>query len=524
MVSFEQELLVMVRAGYAGVVVQSAEWLRVEASVAAVAARTKREFQRWTVTDGWKASPGAANGPDNGPQDPVTVWASIRDAAQSDLKSMKEDGPPNPTIHLLHMTQEMLREPMARHLLRDTLQVCRSTKRTMVIVAPALELPPDLEKELAVLDFALPDRAALEEGARAVCVDACMSPPANGKMEKVVSAALGLTEQEAENAFARSLVETGTLEPEIVLAEKKQVVRKSGVLEFYEAKERAGDIGGLDDMIEWLEARKEGFTQRARAFGLTPPRGLLICGVSGGGKSLTAKAASSILGLPILRMDFARLMGSLVGQSEGALRRALSVADALAPTILFVDEVEKGLAGAGSNADSGVSARLVGQMLQWMQDRPDDKPVFVIMTANNPDRLPAELLRKGGRIDEIFAVDLPSVEERAKIAEIHLRKRGLQFLVSGENIRMMVKGSEGYVGAEIEEAVKSGMWKAFSAGRAVEIGDVLLALGETTPLSETMADQVQKMREWAQKRARNASRREAPETGKRIGRSVEVEK
>jgi len=287
-----------------------------------------------------------------------------------------------------------------------------------------------------------------------------------------------------------------------VFAEKQQIIRKSGLLEYYATAESFAQIGGLSVLKDWLNKRSLAFTSDARAFGLPPPKGILMLGVQGCGKSLCAKAVSTQWQLPLLRFDMGRMFGSLVGSSEENVRRAISVAESVAPAILWVDEIDKAFAGSqGSGAsDGGTTARVFGTFLTWLSEK--TVPVFVVATANDISQLPPELLRKG-RLDEIFFVDLPSLEERMEIFRIHLARRHRpteQF-----DLHALAEASRDCSGAEIEEAINSALYDAFSEQSDITTESVLATLSQTVPLARTMDEQISRLRSWAEGRARNAS-------------------
>ena len=294
---------------------------------------------------------------------------------------------------------------------------------------------------------------------------------------------------------------------ELVLGEKKQIIRRNGILEFYEAQEDLADVGGLDALKAWLRRRREAFTEDARAYGLPVPRGILLLGVQGCGKSLVAKAISREWGMPLLRLDVGRVFGKYIGESEAAIRRVVQTAEAAAPAILWIDEIEKGFAGTASDAhDTGVGARVLGTFLTWLQEK--TQPVFVFATANQIRSLPPELLRKG-RFDELFFVDLPGKTERAEIFAVHLRKCGRD--PAGFDLPALAARAEGYTGAEIEQIVHEALYAGYAAGRRpVTQEDLLHAAGEVVPIAVTMKEAIGAMRHWATSRARLAAGR-APE-------------
>ena len=286
---------------------------------------------------------------------------------------------------------------------------------------------------------------------------------------------------------------------QVVLEEKVQVIKKTGILEFIRSDYTIKDIGGLDNLKNWLLKRNNSWSEQAKKYCIPAPKGVLVTGVPGCGKSLTAKAMSTIWGLPLLKLDFGKVFSGLVGSSEENMRRALQTAEAVAPSILWIDEIEKGLSGLGSNGDSGVSSRIFGQFLTWMQEK--EAPVFVIATANNISGLPPELLRKG-RFDEIFFVDLPTEEERKEIFKLHLERRLKDKEVASE----LAKMTEGFIGSEIEQVVVSALCDAFFENRPLRFEDLAKNIQTTVPLSMTQREQVLALRQWANVRAVSATK------------------
>ena len=333
-------------------------------------------------------------------------------------------------------------------------------------------------------------------------IEVDVSPEAR---EQLLKAALGLTLTEAENVFAKIMISGGRLtdaDIHAVYAEKKQIIRKSGLLEYYEPEVGFEHVGGLDLLKAWLRTRALAFTERAREYGLPNPRGVFMLGVQGCGKSLCAKAVSALWRMPLLRLDVGRMFGSLIGSSEENMRNALRVAESVAPAVLWLDEIEKALAGASSSGmtDGGTTSRVFGTFLTWLSEK--TSPVFVIATANNIQALPPELMRKG-RFDEIFFVDLPNDEERREIFRIHLVRRKRD--PKAYNLDALSEATVGFSGAEIEEAVVSAMYDAFAENVEVTGEHIVRAVRDTVPLSRTMERQLDRLREWADGRARMAS-------------------
>ncbi|HLL84981.1 MAG TPA: AAA family ATPase, partial [Longimicrobium sp.] len=281
-----------------------------------------------------------------------------------------------------------------------------------------------------------------------------------------------------------------------------QIVRKNGLLEFIHVDDTLDSVGGLDHLKVWLSRRTAAFGESARKFGLPEPKGLLLLGVQGCGKSLTAKAVASHWRLPLLRLDLGRIFSGLVGSSEENLRKAIRVAEGVAPAVLWVDELEKGISGAASSGsgDTGVTARVFGALLTWLQEK--TAPVFVVATANRIDALPPELLRKG-RFDEIFFVDLPEAPEREEIFRIHLKRRNRD--ARAFDVQALANRAVGFSGAEIEQAIVSGLYEAFAEGAELQHKHVLQAIEETQPLSVTMREHIEQLRSWASLRTRPAS-------------------
>jgi SpoVK/Ycf46/Vps4 family AAA+-type ATPase len=292
-----------------------------------------------------------------------------------------------------------------------------------------------------------------------------------------------------------------------ILDEKEQIIRKSGILEYTAAVEDFNGIGGLGQLKRWLAQRNEGFSQKARDFGLPNPRGVMLVGVPGCGKSLCAKAVAAEWQKPLLKFDLGRVFAGLVGESEERMRRALAVAENVAPCVLWIDEMEKGLAGIGGVGDSGVATRVFGTLLTWMEEK--KHPVFVVATANNIDQLPPELLRKG-RMDEIFFVDLPTPRDRAEILMIHLAKR--QRTPADYDIPALVRASDGFSGAELEEVVIDALYEAYSSPeRMLNTGHLLNSARQIIPLSRSRARDIETLRQWATVNCRMAASEEVPD-------------
>ncbi|MGL5870220.1 AAA family ATPase, partial [Clostridium chrysemydis] len=375
-----------------------------------------------------------------------------------------------------------------------------------------LVLPTELQKDITIVDFELPtveDITEILDGMIEANKDSGRININLDEKEKSIlaKAALGLTVQEAENAFARAMVEDGRLDIddlELIIDEKCQVIKKTGILEFIKADLNINDVGGLENLKRWIIKRNRSWMPEAKKYNLPAPKGVLITGVPGCGKSLTAKAISAMWKLPLLRLDMGKIFSGIVGSSEENMRKAIKTAEAVSPSILWIDEIEKGFSGLNGGGDSGVSSRLLGTFLTWMQEK--EKPVFVVATANNINSLPSEMLRKG-RFDEIFFVDLPTKKERKEIFKLHLNKKLKNTEVSGgievseDLLDRLSDLTEGFVGAEIEQAVIGALFEAFAEDRNLEIKDLERVIKNTVPLSVTQREQILAIRKWANVRA-----------------------
>lgn len=382
----------------------------------------------------------------------------------------------------------------------------RDQARALVILTPSGEVPPELAGHATVLDWPLPDRieigAILDSAIGALPEDMRVTAAPNGTREAAIDAAIGLTAEEAQATYARSLVQSRTIDPAAVAGEKRRVIARERVLEWFDPLPGGLDaVGGLDALKAWLTLRRAAFGPRARAYGLPAPKGALLVGVPGCGKSLTAKAIATAWAMPLLRLDMGALKSKFVGDSETNIRKALSVAETVAPAVLWIDEIEKALAGAsGPAGDGGVSADALGVVLSWMQERAGS--VFVVATANDVSSLPPELLRKG-RFDDVWFVDLPTAPERAEIVRAALRANGRSEVV---DVAPVVDATVDFTGAEIAALVPDALYAAFADNeRPIATGDLVNAARSTVPLAKTAAERIKALREWASARARPAS-------------------
>ena len=500
--NFQTEIETLIRARYPILYIITSEEMRVQNIIVEIAAKRQKKVFEWTYSSGIVPAGTSIQSQKNrnsATKDPLAALDHVIEQVEPAIFIFKDFHP-----FLTKNNFAVVRK------LKDIALHLKNSFKTIVLVSPVMEIPAELDKEVTVINFPQPtkeDLAALldkiiEEVRELKKVQIEMDEAGR---DRLLQAALGLTLGEAENVFAKIMVKNQRLGGDNVaevFAEKQQIIRKSGLLEYYSAYEDFASVGGLAVLKDWLNKRAIAFTEEAHAFGLPPPKGILLLGVQGCGKSLCAKAVSRLWQLPLLRFDMGRMFGSLVGSSEENVRRAIAVAESIAPTVLWVDEIDKVFVGSQSSGvtDGGTTARVFGTFLTWLSEK--NAPVFVVCTANDVSQLPPELLRKG-RLDEIFYVDLPADNEREEIFRIHLAKRNRdpeQF-----DLKALVEASRDFSGAEIEEAIISALYDAFYAKQELTTAHVLEALHQTVPLAKTMSEKITAQRNWATGRARNAS-------------------
>lgn len=500
--SIIQEIEVLIRARYPILYLVTNEELRAQSMIEEIALGRQKRLLEWSCNTGVMPSGGSiqtVRQRNAATRDPLAALDLVIEQVEPAIFVFKDF---HPFLARPHFAVIRKLKEIAIHL--------KNSHKTIVLISPILELPPELDKEITVIHIDPPSAGELGLLLDRIVKEVTESRRARldldaSSRERLLQAALGLTLGEAENVFAKILVKTGGLGQEHileVLSEKRQIIRRSGLLEYYDSTEDFSRVGGLNLLKDWLQKRTIAFTEQARDYGLPVPKGILLLGVQGCGKSLCAKAVSSLWQLPLLRFDMGKMFNSLVGSSEENVRKAIALAESVAPAILWVDEIDKAFAGsqASGMTDGGTTARVFGTFLTWLSEK--TAPVFVVATANDIAQLPPELLRKG-RLDEIFFVNLPDIDERIQIFSIHLLKRGR----APENfdLRSLAEAAVDFSGAEIQEAVISALYDAFYDSREVATDDILRSLRQTYPLARTMDAQIDRIREWAKGRARNAT-------------------
>src|SRR6266567_5381480 len=410
-------------------------------------------------------------------------------------------------------------EPVVVRRLRDVGQKFSENRRTIVLTSPKIEIPAELEGLVEFLQFPLPDRRRLrqiiDETVARISKNHTLQRRLDAQgYDAVVDGLRGLTEEEAERALSQALVARNGLCAEIaedVHETKKCLLRRSEMLEFVEAGDALAGVGGMDNLKRWLAQRRGSWEDAAREFGLEAPHGVIVLGVQGCGKSLCARAVAGEWNLPLVKFDTAAIYDKYIGETEKRIRKVFEVAEGLAPCVLWIDELEKVFAGSGpdsASADAGVSSRLLASFLSWIQDR--KSPVFVYATCNNVTVLPPELIRKG-RFDELFFVDLPNQVERRQIFGIQLARRKRN--PAEFDLEQLAVAAQGFSGAEIESAVQTALYAAYSRKQELSSEDLFTALSSTVPLSTTRAEEIADLRAWAKDRAVWASLPEARREG-----------
>jgi AAA+ superfamily predicted ATPase len=482
-----------IQAGYPGLAVVTAEETRAEAEIAAVCSTLERKLLAWSSTEGLvdMAEQRVTACPD--PLDAMQLLDGLFANQEPRVVALFRDL----QLHLDHG------DPMLTRRIKDILRVAKANGHTLILLGCRLNLPAEIDQEITRIDFSLPDSNALATVLDGIIASALLPAMDVAVRESVLANALGLTTTEAENVFALSVVEAKGIDPKIIAREKASTLKRNGLVEVIQASTCLDDVGGLGNLKAWLKRRARAFGQAAKAYGLPAPKGLLIVGIPGTGKSLTAKATASAFGLPLLRLDMGRVFGGIVGQSEANLRAVIQTAEAIAPCVLWIDEIEKGFAGSesGGASDGGTSSRVFGSFLSWMQEK--DKPVFVVATANDVSKLPAPFLRKG-RFDEMFFVDLPDASERRQIWEIVIARHGRK---AGDfDVEGLAKAADQFTGAEIDAVFVDALYDAFlEGGREPTDLDLVNAMARMVPIARLMDGQIAALKNWAKGRARTAA-------------------
>ncbi len=490
--SFTEEFQLLLRACNPLIYIPTTEEERLEKTIAEIAKQVNnRNIYIWDFVDGYQDNP---NNENFGRRNPLQALEYI------ERLPVQIAG-----VFILRDFQRFLDDVSISRKLRNLARKLKSQPKNIVIAAPNLEIPNDIEELFTIVNFPFPTDTEIKTEIQHI-LSATNSSLGEKLLSELVRAAQGLPLERLRRVLAKAVASHSTIDPEdveLILEEKRQSIRRTEILDYYPATEQITDIGGLDNLKDWLLRRGDAFSERARAYGLPFPRGLLLIGIQGTGKSLTAKAIAHHWHLPLLRLDVGRLFGGLVGESERRTRQMTELAEALSPCILWIDEIDKAFAGIDSKGDAGTTSRVFGTFINWMAEK--KKPVFIVATANNIQALPPEMLRKG-RLDEIFFVGLPSQEEREAIFKVHLsrlRPHNLQ----NYDLKRLAYETPDFSGAEIEQTLIEAMHIGFSQNRDFTTDDVLEAASQIIPLARTAGEQIQMLQNWAAAgKARMASR------------------
>ncbi|NJK66130.1 MAG: AAA family ATPase [Microcoleus sp. SU_5_3] len=483
----------MIRARYPLLYIVGVEEEPIEAVIAQVALQVTpaRRVLLWDIVRGWE---------DNG---------SGKGSAMAALDRIGKTVVEEYTIFVLRDLHPILKYPYSEknapvvRELRNLTRELKRSKKTIVLTSHALELPEELKEEMTVIDFPLPNVQEIDRLISHVVEKPEQLQVSGLAREQLVKACQGLSRARIGRVLAKALAAKQQInESDIdgVLEEKQQAIRQTGILEFFNSRESLKSVGGLENLKQWVKMRQDAFTDEARRYGIPNPKGVLLVGIQGTGKSLSAKTIASEWRLPLLRLDTGRLFGGIVGESESRVRQMIQLAEAIAPCVLWIDEIDKAFGNiiSGGDGDSGTSRRVFGSLITWMQEK--TSPVFIVATANNVRILPAELLRKG-RFDEIFFLNLPSESERQDIFKVHLQRLRPTRLRDFD-LGILAKSAENFSGAEIEQVVIDGLYRAFGTfvngqRRDLTTEDILRSIEDTVPLAAIARSQIEDLKRWA---------------------------
>ena len=487
-----EQLDLMIRASYPLLYIVAVEEEPVEEVLLLVAAQSQpsRKVLMWDIVQGWDD-----NGADKG-------------SAMGALGRIGKTSTQEATIFVLKDLHFILKNPQSDRnapVIRDFKNLARKLKRfrqTIILTSHTLEVPPELSEEVTVIDFPLPNTTEIDYLITQRLVPEKIKVSGLAR-EQLIKACQGLSRARIGRVLAKALAakqQVNETDIDGVLEEKKQAIRQTGILEFFTACESLKNVGGLDNLKQWVRMRQDAFTEEARRYGIPNPKGVLLVGIQGTGKSLSAKTIAHEWRLPLLRLDTGRLFGGIVGESESRVRQMIQLTEAIAPCVLWIDEIDKAFGNitAGADGDSGTSRRVFGSLITWMQEK--TTPVFIVATANNVRILPAELLRKG-RFDEIFFLNLPNVRERQEIFKVHLQPLRPSRLREFD-LEILAKQSENFSGAEIEQVIIDAMHRAFGTvingqRRDFTTEDILRSIEETVPLAAIARAQIEDLKHWA---------------------------
>jgi len=479
---FNDELALFLKARYPIIYINTIEEDRVEYVIRKnIKTNLNRSIYSWDFVDGYTNNP---NNEGFGKRNPLQA-----------LELVERLNAETPALFILKDFNRFLTDLSISRKLRNISRILKLQPKTIIIIGSDLTIPKELQDLITVLDFQLPleDEINQELSRLVNSLNIKIEPQL---LENLTKACQGLSLERIRRVLSKIIATYKTIDDNsiaVLLSEKKQIISQTEILEYYSVNEKITNLGGLDNLKDWLKKRKTAFSIQASNYGLPTPRGLLLIGIQGTGKSLTAKAIANDWQLPLLKLDVGKLFGGIVGESESRLRQMINVAETISPCIVWIDEIDKAFTNTESKGDSGTSNRVLATFISWLSEK--TRPVFVIATANNIDLLPLEIIRKG-RFDEIFFLDLPKEEEREEIFKIHLREFRPNNWKSFDYSKL-AKVSESFSGAEIRQSIIEGMYHAFYEKREFNTDDICLALKELIPLAHLETDQMVRLQTWA---------------------------
>ena len=488
---FNDELALFLKARYPIIYINTVEEERVEYVIRKnVKTNLNRSIYSWDFVDGY------TNNPNN-------EGFAKRNPLQA-LELIERLNPETPALFLLKDFNRFLTDLSISRKLRNISRILKLQPKTIIIIGSELAIPKELQDLITLIQFQLPSEEEISQELNRLANSLNIQIDSQ-LFESLTRACQGLSLERIRRVLSKIIATYKTIDENsitVLLSEKKQIISQTEILEYSSVAENIDNLGGLDNLKDWLKKRKSAFSLQASNYGLPRPRGLLLIGIQGTGKSLTAKAIANDWQLPLLKLDVGKLFGGIVGESESRLRQMISVAETVSPCILWIDEIDKAFSNSDSKGDSGTSNRMLATFTSWLSEKM--KPVFVIATANNIDLLPLEIIRKG-RFDEIFFLDLPKREEREEIFKIHLKEFRPNSWESF-NYSILSESSDSFSGAEIRQSIIEGMYHAFYEKREFVTDDICLALKELIPLAHLESDQMVRLQNWASSgRIRSAS-------------------
>ena len=480
--TFSKELNLLLKARYPVLYISTFEEDRVEYTIRkAIKSTSNKAIYTWDFVEGYKTNP---NNPRFASKNPLQA-----------LELVEKLTADTPAIFILKDFNKFLTDISISRKLRNLVRILKTQPKSLIIVATELEIPKELSDLITVLDFTLPNSTEIKNELLRLfeSLNKTVEPDF---LEVLIRACQGLSIEKIRRALSKSIAQYGTINEatiNLVLVEKRQIISQTEILEFQGTTSQFTDIGGLETLKKWLATRKESFSEKAKLYGFPAPRGLLLAGIQGTGKSLTAKAIANEWQLPLLRLDIGRLFGGIVGESESRVRQMIQLSEALAPCVLWIDEIDKAFSEQTKGGDSGTTNRVLGTFITWLSEKRSQ--VFIVATANNFSVLPLEIIRKG-RFDEIFFVGLPILNERQQIFNVFLNRLRPNQL-GDFDLALLAKKSEGFSGAEIEQAIVEGMLIAFNEKREFNTADIVGGLKQIIPLSQIEPERTKQLQDWA---------------------------